>query len=277
MTKAQKAEKAEAIAQLREWIKPGDTVYTILDHVSRSGMSRQIRVVLLACEDGRPTDLHPNWAVGKALGLSHGKRNGRELDSLTVGGCGMDMGFHLVYSLSSVLYGDGYQCLGKGKCPSNYHVNHRDRIRCPGVSIPTRSHECPEAHCWDAPVALSEHTANLSGEASQYCPKCQKRASYSSEVFEADRFCWKPDRYSSRFPVPDDWPYAEETITVDGDDGQPLSHTYKRLLSCLSTGDDSIGPVCPTCKGVGDLPNPDGPERFDLLHTDGYALRHRWL
>jgi hypothetical protein len=37
----------------------------------------------------------------------------------------MDMGFHLVYELSHALYGKGYGCLGKGKCPSNYHVNHR--------------------------------------------------------------------------------------------------------------------------------------------------------
>ena len=70
-----------------------------------------------------------------------------------IGGCGMDMGFHLVYELSHTLYGGhrveftgegapvgatveqlagrwyywtgGYACLGKGKCPSNVHHNHR--------------------------------------------------------------------------------------------------------------------------------------------------------
>jgi hypothetical protein len=46
MTKADKLERDKAITQLRDWIKPGDTVYTILDSVSRSGMSRQIRVVV---------------------------------------------------------------------------------------------------------------------------------------------------------------------------------------------------------------------------------------
>ena len=41
------------------------------------------------------------------------------------------MGFHLVYELSQRLYGGrgdgtgGYACLGKGKCPSSYHVNYR--------------------------------------------------------------------------------------------------------------------------------------------------------
>lgn len=150
MTRQMRAERDEAIAQLREWIKPGDTVYTILDNVSRSGMSRAIRVLvpLVAGNGvesvppgGKPTDYirkdsihvefrHPNYAVGKALGLRHWKRDGREQDALVVGGCGMDMGFHLVYELSHVLYGGhrdgsgGYACLGKG-CPSNYHVNHR--------------------------------------------------------------------------------------------------------------------------------------------------------
>lgn len=35
MTKAQKQEQADAIAKLREWLKPGDTVYTVLEHVSQ--------------------------------------------------------------------------------------------------------------------------------------------------------------------------------------------------------------------------------------------------
>ena len=118
-----KADRDEALAVLRKWIKPGDTVYTVLDHVSRSGMSRIIRVVLLQTgDDGKPVDLHPNWAVGKVLGLSHGKRNGRELDGLRVDGCGMDMGFHLVYNLSRTLFRDGFGCIGEG-CPSNDHSN----------------------------------------------------------------------------------------------------------------------------------------------------------
>lgn len=151
LTKAQQIERTDQLTRLREWIKPGDTVYTILDHVSSSGMSRAIRVVVpYTRDDGSIDHLHPNYAVGLVLGLRRWKRNGREQDALIIGGCGMDMGFQLVYLLSHALYPD-YACLGKGKCPSNYHVN---------------------------------------------------------------------------------------------------------------------------CRRV---PNPDGPERFDLLHTDGYALRHRWL
>jgi hypothetical protein len=46
---------------------------------------------------------------------------------------------------------------------------------------------------------------------------------------------------------------------------------------CFATGRDEIGLPCPACKGAGRVPNPEGPERFDLVHTDGYALHHRWL
>jgi hypothetical protein len=115
MTKAQQAERTEAIDKLREWIKPGDTVYTILQHVSRSGMSRHIRVVVPeGCwlehtaeqmvsihgpKDMPPTrmvvdHIHPNFAIGQVLRLRHARRNGHVQDALVVNGCGMDMGFH---------------------------------------------------------------------------------------------------------------------------------------------------------------------------------------
>lgn len=42
--------------------------------------------------------------------------------SLKVGGCGMDMGFPVVYNLSATLFRDGFDCIGKG-CPSNDHSN----------------------------------------------------------------------------------------------------------------------------------------------------------
>lgn len=122
MTKRETTEKENAIAQLRQWISPGDTVYTILDHVSRSGMSRHIRVVLMKCENGKTIDLHPNYSVARALGLRQVTRNGRRGDALVVGGCGMDMGFHIVYSLARVLFADGFTCCGKD-CPSNDHSN----------------------------------------------------------------------------------------------------------------------------------------------------------
>lgn len=260
MTKAQRQAQVEAIEKLRGWIKPGDTVYTVLESVSRSGMSRTIRVVLphvdvpavvdgvVVCRHtaetcpGRPcaegcdhveyapalpqpprvSFLHPNHAIGVALGLRQAKRG----DGLIVGGCGMDMGFHLVYELSAMLYGGrrcglhdegraplagcpfchgtgytgGYACLGPGtdhrrRCPSNYHVNHRDQVHCPN-------------HC-----------------------------------------------------------YPETDISA----GSKV-YTGVRLID---NGDELPYP-CTTCTR-GYMPNPEGPERWDLLHTDGYALRHEWL
>lgn len=106
----QKQQQQEAIAQLREIIKPGDTLYTILRHVSRSGMQREISVV---------TSEHRNidYLVARALGDRIGKHDG-----VIVGGCGMDMGFHLVYNLSYALFPHGFGCIGEG-CPSNDHSN----------------------------------------------------------------------------------------------------------------------------------------------------------
>jgi hypothetical protein len=138
MTKLQKAEQQEAREQLAPWIKPGDTVYTILDHVSASGMSRAIRVVLMKCEDGKPVDLHPNYSVGKLLGLRHWMRKGRRQDALVVGGCGMDMGFHVVYSLARAMFPDGFGCIGEG-CPSNAHSNG-DRDYTPHVDERDKGH-----------------------------------------------------------------------------------------------------------------------------------------
>jgi hypothetical protein len=95
--KYSKTEIAESFANLRKWLKPGDTVHTICDHVSRSGMTRHIRVVIL--RDGEA--LHPNHAVACVLGLPRAKRG----DGIVVGGCGMDIGFHIVHSLGYALYG----------------------------------------------------------------------------------------------------------------------------------------------------------------------------
>lgn len=101
MTKYSKTEVQESFDRLRAWIKPGDTVYTILDHVSRSGMCRHIRVQLIFCEKGEPRVVHPNHAVSRVLGYSQARRG----DGLVVGGCGMDMGFHIVHSLGYALFG----------------------------------------------------------------------------------------------------------------------------------------------------------------------------
>ncbi len=105
--KTNKTEREEAKTRLLEWLKPGDTVHTILEHVSSSGMQRTIRLVVLKVDDnGKPYALHPNYNASQLLGIR--QANKRAGDGLVVRGCGMDMGFHLVYELSGALFGDGY-------------------------------------------------------------------------------------------------------------------------------------------------------------------------
>lgn len=114
--KVQKTEREEDIAQLRKWMKPGATIYTILRHVSTSGMRREIGVVIFR----KGSVLHPNYSIGKVLGLRQGKRDG-----LLIGGCGMDMGFHLVYSLSRVLWPEGFERDGKHVADGGYALNQK--------------------------------------------------------------------------------------------------------------------------------------------------------
>lgn len=119
MTKAQKAEREEARAALREILTPGDTVWTVLRHVSKSGMSRDIDAYLLTTgRDGKPDRV---WLSRRIARAGVGTWNDRR-ETVRMGGCGMDMGFALVYELSHALWPDGFECVGQG-CPSNDHSN----------------------------------------------------------------------------------------------------------------------------------------------------------
>lgn len=112
-----------ALEQLREIVKPGDTIYTILRHVTRSGMSRSVSAIKIG-KDGTTHEL--DWLIIQALD----ERMDRNHSGIKIGGCGFDAGFELVYRLSMALYGPkhGYKCLGKD-CPSNSHVNDRNAPR----------------------------------------------------------------------------------------------------------------------------------------------------
>ena len=65
--------------------------------------------------------------VSRLVARAAGFRWDEKREALAVGGCGMDMGFHVVYSLARALYhkrdgSPGWQCIGK-HCPSNDHTN----------------------------------------------------------------------------------------------------------------------------------------------------------
>lgn len=135
MTKRQKAEQEAAIQRLRELLKPGDTVWTTVKHVSRSGMSREISAYVIC--DGAPVWI--SGSVAAATGLRRGKRDG-----VVIGGGGMDMCFALVYELSHVLWPNGFGCVGEEnvgernhrRCPSNDHANgDRDYTPHQGVKL----------------------------------------------------------------------------------------------------------------------------------------------
>jgi hypothetical protein len=101
-----KIAKQKAIEDLKKILKEGDLVYTVLRSVSRSGMSRQISVMVpVLSRDGKPVIQDITGYVQDALDY---KANKKGAYALVVGGCGMDMGFHVVYQLASILFNDGY-------------------------------------------------------------------------------------------------------------------------------------------------------------------------
>jgi len=91
-------EKSESRQVLLELLKPGDTVYTVLKHVSRSGMMRHIQLKI--ARDGDICDI--TYHAARVLGGSIAKDGG-----IRVAGCGMDMGFALIYNLGAVLWPNG--------------------------------------------------------------------------------------------------------------------------------------------------------------------------
>lgn len=105
-----KTETEEAKTRLREWLKPGDKVYCILRTVSRSGMSRVIDLKAISPE-GRILSIGYNAAA--AIGYTYD----RQREGIKIGGCGMDMGFSLVYSLGYALWPNGFDT------PPGYHRN----------------------------------------------------------------------------------------------------------------------------------------------------------
>ena len=94
-----KTEKQAAIDYIKEHIKKGDTLFTLVNHVSKSGMTRNIKVLDIKNE----SPSYWNYYISKILGYTL-----KDDGTLKVQGCGMDMGFHVVYSLSYALFNDGY-------------------------------------------------------------------------------------------------------------------------------------------------------------------------
>lgn len=124
-TKTEKAAaRAEAIDLLRSWLKPGDTVYTMLKHVSSSGMSRDIAVLIV--RDGQISNV--SCDVARAIGAKIDSKDGTA--AVKINGAGMDMGFRIVYALGCALWPDGTpepHSIRNGRADTNggYALNHR--------------------------------------------------------------------------------------------------------------------------------------------------------
>lgn len=103
MAKVSKTRKEECRAALLKILKPGDTVHCILRHVSRSGMMRHIDFYTMQTNDKGAPDMRWLSTYIADLGEYSQTNNG----ALKVGGCGMDMGFSVVYNLGAQLWPNG--------------------------------------------------------------------------------------------------------------------------------------------------------------------------
>ena len=102
MTKkaAAELERSESIERLRNLFAGNEKplIYTIMRHVSSSGMTRDISLIYV--KGGAAFNI--TYSAALALGWPLTDRSGHR--AIRVSGTGMDMGFHTVYTLSSVVY-----------------------------------------------------------------------------------------------------------------------------------------------------------------------------
>lgn len=98
-----KTEKEEAIAWCKKNIKKGTRIYSVLNGVSSSGMTRHISFYMtmraMTTKRNAPHEIVClNYYIAKACEYKLDKDG-----ALVIGGCGMDMGYHVVTSLSYAL------------------------------------------------------------------------------------------------------------------------------------------------------------------------------
>ena len=88
---------------LSDYLKETKTVYTVLRGASSSGLTQYVSLMVPGLDhEGKPDLYNITWHASNVLGDKLHDKNGHRV--IKVQGGGMDVGFHLVYSLSSVLY-----------------------------------------------------------------------------------------------------------------------------------------------------------------------------
>ncbi len=104
--KYNKDEIIKAEKQLRKLLpKKNRLIYTTIKKVGQSGMYRHISCCII--KNNKPYCI--DWAVSRLLELP------LKEDSVGISGCGMDMGFSIVYGLGCILFpnGDGKTITGR--------------------------------------------------------------------------------------------------------------------------------------------------------------------
>ena len=101
---------------LSDYLKDTKTVYTVLRGASSSGLTQYVSLMVPGLDhEGKPDLYNITWHASNVLGDKLHDKNGHRV--IKVQGGGMDLGFHLVYSLSSVLYA--------GQDRAGYVLSHR--------------------------------------------------------------------------------------------------------------------------------------------------------
>lgn len=115
--KANKSDTAEAVARLRDFFPVGSVVPMTISEISRRGYgARTFTVLAIATPAARPDVLEPDTArpyirnVSRDVATVLGMPYDADMVSVRSHGSGMDMAFHLAYSLGHALYAgdDGY-------------------------------------------------------------------------------------------------------------------------------------------------------------------------
>lgn len=94
----EKLYRAQVLKEAKRKIKPGQKIYCTLRHVSSSGMQRRISLHTVYKGELIPLDHTAAILTGRTLSDKGG---------IVCNGCGMDMGFDLVYSLGYSIWPKG--------------------------------------------------------------------------------------------------------------------------------------------------------------------------
>src|SRR3990172_8043134 len=105
MVKYSEEEKKEAEETLRRLLENNRIIYTVVRKVSQNGMYRHISCYVIRNNEPRNID----FQVSRLLDLP------LKEDGIGIGGCGMDMGFAIVYDVGRALFpkGDGHTIIGR--------------------------------------------------------------------------------------------------------------------------------------------------------------------